>query len=128
MHDERPTVLVIGASAERAKFGNKAVRAHRQAGWRVVPMHRSEPEIEGLRAVRRWSEAGVERFTRVTVYLPAAVSRTMLAELAAIPCDEMWLNPGADAAEVVAGLRALGAPVVVGCSILDLGLAPGQFP
>ena len=32
-----PSVAILGASANRAKFGNKAVRAFQRAGWRVHP-------------------------------------------------------------------------------------------
>ena len=42
------TVAVIGASADRRKFGNKAVRAFRAAGWRVFPVNPREADIEGL--------------------------------------------------------------------------------
>ena len=33
------TVAVVGASADRTKFGNKAVRAFHDAGWTVFPIH-----------------------------------------------------------------------------------------
>ena len=44
----RPTVAVIGASANRRKFGNKAVRAFRNAGYDVYPVNLKAGEIEGL--------------------------------------------------------------------------------
>ena len=44
----KPTVAILGASADRAKFGNKSVRAHAQAGYEVYPVNPSGGEIEGL--------------------------------------------------------------------------------
>ena len=44
------TVAVIGASGDRTKFGNKAVRAFRKAGYQVFPINPTEGEIEGLKA------------------------------------------------------------------------------
>ena len=41
------TVAVIGASADRSKFGNKAVRAFRAQGWTVVPVNPRGGDIEG---------------------------------------------------------------------------------
>ena len=46
----RPTVAVVGASADRRKFGNKAVRAFRNAGYDVYPINPKAGEIEGLKA------------------------------------------------------------------------------
>jgi predicted CoA-binding protein len=45
-------VAVIGASRNRQKFGNRAVRAYLREGYTVVPIHPTEPAIEGLTACR----------------------------------------------------------------------------
>jgi len=37
----KPTVAILGASADRAKFGNKSVRAHARAGYEVYPVNPS---------------------------------------------------------------------------------------
>jgi uncharacterized protein len=46
----RPTVAVIGASVDRSKYGNKAVRAFRDEGWEVFPVNPSLEEVEGIPA------------------------------------------------------------------------------
>ena len=43
-------VAVIGASSNRSKFGNRAVRAFVQQGYAVVPINPHAAEIEGLKA------------------------------------------------------------------------------
>ena len=43
-------VAVIGASSNRNKFGNRAVRAFQQQGYTVVPINPHEAEVEGLKA------------------------------------------------------------------------------
>jgi uncharacterized protein len=43
-------VAVIGASCDRSKFGNRAVRAFRQEGYTVIPINPHEAEVEGLKA------------------------------------------------------------------------------
>jgi acyl-CoA synthetase (NDP forming) len=53
------TVAVIGASSDRAKFGNKAVRAFRQRGYTVWPVNPHEMEIDGLPA-EVWLNPGSE--------------------------------------------------------------------
>ena len=43
------TVAVIGASSDRNKFGNKALRAFERQGYRVFAINPNEPEVEGHR-------------------------------------------------------------------------------
>ena len=43
-------VAIIGASRDRRKFGNKAVRAFHRRGYQVVPINPQHDEIEGLTA------------------------------------------------------------------------------
>lgn len=123
-----PTVAVIGASSERRKFGNKSVRAHLQAGYTVYPVHPRETSVEGQPAFPTIAAVPPGRLDRVTIYLPAGPCLAILPELAARDIGEVWFNPGADAPEVLAKARELGLPVVVGCSIVDLGMSPHTLP
>lgn len=124
----RPTVAVLGASSDRAKFGNKSVRAHQRQGYEVFPVNPKGGEIEGLAVFRSLAEVPVERLDRVTVYLPPAIGLTALDDVAAKGCDELWLNPGSDAPEVVARARELGLEPIVACSIVDMGIDPQELP
>ena len=120
------TVAVIGASNDRNKYGNKAVRAFRQQGYAVYPVNPNEKEIEGLPTFKSILEVPV-RPDMVSVYLPPAVLLKVLPEIAAKECDELWLNPGADAEEVVAEAERLGLNVIRACSILGAGISPSEF-
>ena len=120
------TVAVIGASANRHKFGNKAVRAFRQQGYSVYPVNPRETEIEGLPAFKSIRELPV-RPDLVSVYLPPAVLLKLLPDIAAQGCDELWLNPGADSEEAVAEAEQLGLNVIRACSILGAGVSPSAF-
>src|SRR5207249_7767641 len=73
------TVAVIGASNNRAKFGNKAVRAFRQQGYRVYPVNPNATEIEGLSVYQSIRDVPV-RPQRVTVYLPPPVLLKILPD------------------------------------------------
>jgi predicted CoA-binding protein len=121
------TVAVLGASANRAKFGNKSVRAHARAGWRVTPVNPKGGIIEGLPVARSLAEVATP-FERVTVYLPPPKSLAILPEIAAAAPREVWFNPGAADARVFAAARALGLNAVDGCSIVDVGFSPAEFP
>ena len=45
----KQTVAIIGASADKAKFSNKAIHAHLRAGYDVYPVNPREEAIEGLK-------------------------------------------------------------------------------
>lgn len=128
MPDSPRTVAVIGAGPERRKFGNKSVRAHASAGFTVYPVHPVADAVEGLPVYRSVADVPVEKLDRVTVYLPPAVGLTVLPAIAAKNPGEVWFNPGADSPEVLAEARRLGLNVIAGCSIVDLGMSPSQFP
>ena len=43
-----PSVAILGASTDRSKFGNKAVRAFLARGYDVYPVNPKGGEVEGL--------------------------------------------------------------------------------
>ena len=117
------TIAIIGASNDRRKYGNKAVRAYLQQGYTVYPVNLKEERIEGLPAFRSIGDVPT-RPERVSVYLPPALTLGALADIAAKGCDELWLNPGSESEQVLAEAERLGMNVVQACSIVDVGLSP----
>lgn len=95
------TIAVLGASADRNKFGNKAVRAYLQQGYRVFPVNPKRSIIEGLSCYRILAEIP-ERPNLISVYLPTTTVVRLLPEIAARGCDEVWLNPGTESEEALA--------------------------
>jgi uncharacterized protein len=120
------TVAVIGASAEHSKFGNKAVRAFLRQGYAVYPVHPKNTQVEGLRVYRSILDVPV-RPAKVSVYVPPTVLLTLLTDIAAKGCDELWLNPGTDTDEVLAAAERLGLNVVRACSIIGAGVSPSEL-
>ena len=123
----RPSVAVVGASTDRSKYGNKAVRAFRNAGFDVYPIHPRAVEVEGLIAYPSLSKLPVERLDRVSFYVPPGVGLKVLDQLAGKKVGELWLNPGAESPELVARAEALGLNVIQACSILAVGEHPGRY-
>jgi predicted CoA-binding protein len=120
------TVAIIGASNDRAKFGNKAVRAFRQQGYTVYPVNPNATEIEGLSAYPSVRDVPV-RPQMVSVYLPPPVLFKILPDIAARGCDELWLNPGTESDEVLAEAERLGLNVIQACSIVGVGMSPASL-
>jgi hypothetical protein len=121
------TVAVIGASNDRRKFGNKAVRAYRQQGWMVYPVNPRGGELEGLKVYPSLKDIP-GRIDRVSLYLPPAMGVGVLPEIAAARPGELFVNPGAESDELVDKARALGLDPILACSIVDIGVAPDLLP
>ena len=119
-------VAIIGASNDRNKFGNKAVRAFLQQGFAVYPINLSEEKIEGLPAFKSILQVP-ERPELVSVYLPPARVLKALPEIAERGCDELWLNPGTESEEVLAEARRLRLNVIQACSIVGHGVSPSTL-
>ena len=124
----KPTVAVVGANSDRRKLGNKAVRAYLAAGYEVFPVHPTEATVERLTTYRSVKDVPRDALDRVTVYLPPAIGVKVLDEFTAKPVGDVYLNPGADAPEVVEKAKQLGLNVVTGCSIIAVGVRPDMFP
>ena len=120
------TVAVIGASASRAKFGNKAVRAYRAAGYRVLPITPKHNEIEGLRAYPSVLDV-TGPIDLATIYVPSRIGEQLIHEIAQKAIPEVWVNPGAESDALIAKARSLGLEPIQACSIIGIGLSPSEF-
>ena len=122
-----PTVAVLGASQDRRKYGNKAVRAYRECGMTVLPVNPREGVIEGLTAYPNL-DAIDGPLDYVSLYVPPAVGLQLLDAIAAKQPREVWLNPGSESDDLLDAAADLHLRTVVGCSIVALGRSPAEFP
>ncbi len=116
-------VVVIGASNDRRKFGNKAVRAFLRQGYDVVPVNTHETQIEGLQTYRSVLDVP-GHVDMATVYLPPEAGLEIIDDIARKGITEVWLNPGAESQELVARAQALGLQPIEACSIVGIGERP----
>ncbi len=116
-------VAVIGASNDRRKFGNRAVRAYQQQGHTVVPINPHETEVEGLKAYTSILDVPGP-VDMVSFYVQPEIGEQLIADVAAKGVREVWLNPGADSDELITRTKALGIQPIVACSIVAIGQNP----
>ena len=117
------SVAVIGASSNRAKYGNRALRAFARQGYRVIPINPNEAQIEGHRTYPSVLDVP-GAIDMATVYVPAGPGVKVIDDLAKKGIKEVWLNPGADDPAVVARARDLGLEPILACSIIAIGEIP----
>jgi predicted CoA-binding protein len=119
----KPTIAIIGASSNREKFGNKAVRAFLQQGYDVFPVHPTEQTIEGLKVSRSVADVPCP-LDKISLYVPPAVGMKLVDEIARKGCKELWLNPGAESPELYEKAQSLGLNPIIACSIVGVGVNP----
>jgi predicted CoA-binding protein len=112
-----PSIAILGASNNRSKYGNRAVRAYKDLGWTVYPIHPSEQAIEGIpvKASIREVPGPVDR---ASLYLPPQIGITVLADIASLGARELWVNPGSGSDELIAQAESLGLNVIEACSLI----------
>lgn len=116
-------VAVIGASKDRRKFGNRAVRAFLRQGYTVVPINPHESEVEGLQAYKSILDVP-GTIDMVSFYVPPDVGLQVMDEVARKGITEVWLNPGAESDRLVRYAQALHIEPIIACSIVAIGQDP----
>ncbi len=120
-----PNVAIIGASSDRKRYSNKAVRAFAAEGYNVYPINPKEESVEGRRAYASVGE--VEgKIDFVSLYLSPHVSlRNKIPEqLRDSGIEMVILNPGAASDELVKKLKSYNIEVQMICTIASLGHDP----
>jgi predicted CoA-binding protein len=120
------TVAVVGASSNRDKFGNKALRAFVHQGYTVIPINPNESEIEGYRTYASVLDVP-GAIDMATLYVRPEVGVLVIEEIARKGIPEVWLNPGADGQQVVSRARELGLNTIQACSIIGIGETPWRY-
>ncbi len=121
------TVAIVGASNDRSKFGNKALRAFQAEGHTVVPINPHEQDVEGVKAYRSVLDVP-GAIDMATVYVQPDVGTALLDEFERKRIPEIWINPGAESDELMAEASRRGLNVIFACSIVAIGRSPSQFP
>jgi len=116
-------VAVIGASSNRNKFGNRAVRAFLQQGYTVIPINPHDAEVEGLKTYRSVMDVP-GAIDMASFYVPPEIGLRLIDEVARKGIPEVWLNPGADSDELIARAKSLNIQPIVACSVVAIGQNP----
>ena len=120
------TVAVLGASANRNKYGNKAVRAYQRLGYEVYPINLNEHTIEGVRCYTSVRDLPVVP-DKLLVYLPPETVLHLMPEIVEKGCGEFWLNPGTESDAVLFDAEKFGLNCIQGCSIVAAGFTEMDF-
>ncbi|MEC9374542.1 MAG: CoA-binding protein [Planctomycetota bacterium] len=115
---------VVGASASRAKYGNKVLRAYLQNGLKALPVNPNETEVEGLRAYDDLMSLP-EQPHGISIITQPHVTERIVEDAAALGIAHVWMQPGAESDDAVENAKAHGMNVIFGgpCLLVRLGFS-----
>ncbi|MEM4398161.1 MAG: CoA-binding protein [Candidatus Woesearchaeota archaeon] len=119
-------IAIIGASKDRNKYGNKAVRAYKELDNVVFPVNPHEKEIEGLPCYSSVLDIPIE-VDAASIYLPPEIGLKVVDDIIKKGIKKVFLNPGTESDELINKLRLYGIEVILACSIRAIGKNPDEM-
>jgi len=105
---------VVGASADRGKYGNKVLRAYQAAGLSpVYPVNPRGGVIEGLEAFPDLASLP-ETPKGISIITPPDVTEAVVEEAAELGIERVWLQPGAENERTLVFAEHLELDVIAG--------------
>ncbi len=119
-------IAIIGASKDRMKFGNKAVRAYKQKDHVVFPINPHEKEIEGLICYGTVLEIPLD-VDVASIYLPPEIGLKVIEDIVKKGIKKVYLNPGSESKDIIKKLKKNKVEALVECSIKAIGMDPSRL-
>lgn len=113
---------VVGASRDRAKYGNKVLRAYQQNNLDVFPVNPNADEVEGLQAYSDLKSLP-ESLDGVSIVTPPEVTERVVEDAIELGIEGIWLQPGAESPRAVSRADRAGVSIIAGgpCVLVALG-------
>jgi uncharacterized protein len=112
---------VVGASRDRAKYGNKVLRVYQQRGRKVFAVNPNETEVEGLPCYGDLASLP-EPVAAISVITPPSVTERIVEQAAASGVKYVWMQPGAESPAALERAEELGLVAIAGgpCVLVTL--------
>jgi predicted CoA-binding protein len=108
-------IAVIGASNKKRKYSNRALRLYRKEGYDVIPVNPNEEDVEGIPCYR--SILDIPKMVDIaSFYVPPEIGRKIVPQIIKAGVRVVYLNPGADAEDIVESLESAGISAMRVCT------------
>ena len=113
---------VVGASADRSKYGNRVLRCYQMNGLEAVPVNPKEKIIEGVACVASVSQLA-DDVESLSVITPPQVTEQVVEQAIARGIKNIWMQPGAESQAAIARCEKNGINVIAdgSCLLVVLG-------
>ena len=102
---------VVGASRDRAKYGNKVLRSYLQNDRDVYPVNPNIKEVEGLDAFPDLASLP-QPVHGISVITRPEVTESIVEEAARLGIKNIWMQPGAESEKALERAQELGMSVI----------------
>ncbi len=117
-------VVVLGASPNEERYANRALKMLLEYGHQPIPVNPAFEEILGIKCYKSISEVPGPVDT-VTMYLGAARSEPLIADILAAKPKRIIFNPGAENGNLAEAAKAEGIEPLEACTLVML--RTGQY-
>lgn len=114
-------VAVLGATAHRNRFANRAIRCLLQKGHTVVAVNPLYDTVEGLHCYKSLKEYD-EKIDTVTVYLNPEKGLSYIDQIIEAKPSRVILNPGTEHPVIDKRLKEAGITVIRDCTLVMLDI------
>jgi len=119
---------VVGASTNRAKYGNKVLRVYQQTGRTAYPINPRAQTIEGVTAypdLQTLADALSGPVHGISIITPPAITEQVMQQAADLGIQHAWMQPGAESADAIRIGEQAGMNVIAGnaCLLVVLGFS-----
>ncbi|MDI3516252.1 MAG: uncharacterized protein PWP37_1775 [Thermotogota bacterium] len=92
-------MAVIGASANRSKYGNIIVRDLKRKGYEVYPVNPKLDELEGLKCYRSLEDLPKD-VELIVFVVPPEIGIEEARKAVSLGFKRLWFQPGAESKEI----------------------------
>ena len=118
-----PVWAVVGASNNKAKYGNRIYLKLRETGYTVYPVNRRERLIEGDTAYSSLTDLP-EPPTVINMVVPPSEAPAVVEQAKAAGAQAIWFQPGAESDAAARWAQDHGLDVIEACILVQLALLP----
>ncbi len=117
-----PAFGVVGASADRNKYGNKVLRCYLQNLRTAIPVNPKASTIEGIEVAASVAELP-EAVKSLSIITPPSVTLHVVEEAIDKGIKNVWMQPGAESNDAVRLAEENGLNVIAdgSCVLVVLG-------
>ena len=110
-------IVVLGVSADAAKFGFKIFKSLSEAGYKVYGVNPKGGEVLGKKVYAALADLPEKPETALLV-VPPAVTLALVNPCAETGVKTFWMQPGSDSDEAAQAAKAAGMQVIRGACFM----------
>lgn len=117
-----PAYGVVGASSNRAKFGNKVLRCYLNHNMKAYPINPREKEIEEIACIANIADLPAD-VSSISVITPPPITEKIIQQAIDKGIKHIWMQPGAESDAAIALAERHGINVIARgpCLLVVLG-------